>query len=47
MEKKGNILPFQLLWDSGFLSALHIRLETWEEDLMENVAQLNHFGLKR
>ena len=37
-EKKGNILQFRLLWDSGFLSALHIHLATWEEGLTENVA---------
>ena len=45
--KKGDILQSQLLWDSGFLSALRTHLATWEEGLLENVSPLNHFGLKR
>lgn len=47
MEKKEKVPQFRWSWDSGFLSALRIRLETWEEGLMETVAQWNRFGLKR
>lgn len=45
-RKTFHIQQFQLLWDLGVLSAQHKHLETWEEDLMENVDLWNHLGLK-